>query len=187
MKQSIYRNEVRFFRGILKDIGEEPEREGLRDTPKRIIKSYYNELFRGYREDPGKILKAVFKEDSCDEMVVLKDIEFYSTCEHHMLPFFGKINIGYVPDNKIIGVSKLARLVDIYSRRLQIQERLTTQIGDVIMEYLKPKGVMVVIEAKHLCMIARGVKKQNAIMVTSAIKGVFQKNEVRTEFLRLTN
>jgi GTP cyclohydrolase I len=168
---------------ILEYIGEDPNREGLMETPKRVVKSW-KELFAGYNQDPKKLIK-VFEDGSCDEMVILKDIEFYSLCEHHMLPFFGKINVAYVPNGKVIGVSKIARLVDIYARRLQIQERLTQQIAEFLYKELNAKGVMVTCEAIHFCMVSRGIKKQNSKMITSAIKGVFEENEVRQEFLNL--
>ena len=171
------------IRDILIFIGENPEREGLKETPKRIVKSW-QKLFSGYGQDPKNILKT-FIDGSCDEMVILKDIEFYSTCEHHFLPFYGKIAIGYLPNKKIVGVSKLARLVEIYARRLQVQERMTTQIADSLMEVLEPLGVMVYCEAQHLCMTARGIEKQSSLMITSAIRGGFQKPEVRQEFLSL--
>lgn len=168
---------------IIKYLGDNPEREGLKETPDRVIRSY-ERLYGGYKQDPKEILKT-FTEGACDEMVMLTDIEFYSTCEHHMLPFYGKVHIGYIPNNKVVGVSKLARLVEIYSRRLQIQERMTSQIADSLMEHLSPKGVIVICEAKHLCMVSRGVEKQNSIMKTSAIRGVFGKPEVRAEFIQL--
>jgi len=168
---------------MLEYIGENPSREGLEETPERVVKSW-NELYGGYKKDPSDVMK-VFEDDSCDEMVVLKDIEFYSTCEHHMIPFFGKCHVGYVPDGKVIGVSKIARLVEVFARRLQIQERMTQQIAEALMVNLKPKGVMVVCEAKHLCMVARGVGKQNSVMVTSSIKGNFEDEKTRGEFLRL--
>ena len=171
------------IKDILFFIGDNPDREGLIETPKRIIKSW-DKLFGGYGQNPGKILKT-FKEGSCDEMVILKDIEFYSTCEHHFIPFSGKVSIGYVPNGKVVGISKLARLVEIYSRRLQIQEKMTTQIAEALEEYLSPQGVIVIVKAQHLCMLARGVEKQNSVMITSAIRGVFKKNEARQEFLKL--
>ena len=170
---------------IISAIGDDPQREGLQNTPQRVIRSW-DKLYGGYREDPAEVLKAVFVEGSCDEMVILKDIEFYSTCEHHMLPFFGRCSIGYIPSGRVVGVSKLARLVEVYARRLQIQERLTTQIADTLVQYLTPKGVMVVMEAQHFCMTARGVEKQDSIMVTSAVRGTFKEETVaRSEFLRL--
>lgn len=168
---------------ILQFIGEDTNREGLIETPKRILKSY-EELFSGYKQDPTELLK-VFKEGSCKEMVILKNCEFYSTCEHHFLPFYGHISIGYVPNGKVVGISKLARLVDCFSRRLQIQERLVTQIADCIMENLQAKGVMVICEGVHFCMTSRGVRKQNSSMMTSAIRGVFEDDKVRNEFLQL--
>jgi len=172
------------IKDILSFIGENSEREGLRETPKRMIKSW-DKLFGGYKQSPEEILKKSFTEGSCDEMVVLKDIEFYSTCEHHFLPFNGKVHIGYIPDGKVVGISKLARITEVYARRLQIQERMTTQIADIIMSVLKCKGVIVIVEAQHFCMVSRGVEKQNSKMVTSAIRGVFEKAEVRGEFLQL--
>lgn len=151
------------------------------DTPARMVKSW-ERLFGGYKQKPESVLKT-FTEGSCDEMVVLKDIEFYSTCEHHFAPFFGTISIGYLPKGRVVGVSKLARLVEIFARRLQIQERLSTQIADSLVEHLAPHGVMVVCKARHMCVCSRGVEKHNAIMVTSAIRGAFKKHEVRAEFL----
>ena len=169
---------------ILEYIGEDPKREGLLDTPKRIIKSY-RELFSGYKQDPKTILSRQFT-DSYDEMVVLKDIEFYSFCEHHILPFFGKVSIAYVPRGKVVGISKLARLVEVYSRRLQIQEKLTNEIAQAIFTELGAKGVAVYIKARHFCMIARGVNKQNSEMITSKLLGVLlEKPEARQEFLKL--
>lgn len=167
---------------ILQYIGEDPNREGLRETPDRILRSW-QELFAGYQQRPEDVLK-VFEDGSCDEMVILKDIEFYSVCEHHWLPFFGSLSIGYLPHKKVIGVSKLARLAEIYTRRLQIQERLTAQIADALMDALEPKGVMVICEAQHLCMTARGVGKQHSKMITSAIRGSFLANpQAKQEFL----
>lgn len=171
---------------ILQFIGEDPEREGLLDTPSRVEKSY-KKLYGGYKESAGDVLKTTFVEGACDEMVLLKDIEFYSMCEHHMLPFSGKIHIAYVPDKKVVGISKLARLVEVFARRLQIQERLVTQIADAMTKHLQCKGVMVVCEAQHLCMTARGVEKQNSKMITSAVRGVFTTQETRSEFLSLIN
>lgn len=173
------------IREIFDYIGEDRKREGLLDTPKRVVKSWEH-LFSGYKKDPKEILGRVFSDGACDEMVVLKDIEFYSVCEHHMLPFFGKISIGYIPDSKVVGISKLARLVEVFSRRLQIQEKMTSQIADTLMEVLQPKGVMVVAEAKHMCMVMRGVEKQNSMMITSAIRGLFRKEQkTREEFMGL--
>jgi len=171
------------IRRLLEYIGENPDREGLKDTPTRVIKSY-SEIFSGYKQNPKEIFKAIFNE-KYDEMVISKNIEFYSMCEHHMLPFFGKIHIGYIPNKKVLGISKLSRLVEIYSRRLQIQERLVEQIADELNSSLKPKGVIVVAEAVHMCMVMRGVKKQNSKMITSAIRGAFKKQPAREEFLNL--
>lgn len=166
---------------MLAYIGDDPQREGLKETPKRIVRSW-SKLFSGYGQKPESVLKT-FTEGSCDEMVILKNIEFYSTCEHHFLPFFGTISIGYLPNKRVLGISKLARLVEIYSRRLQIQEKLVAQIADSLMEHLQPLGVMVVCKAKHMCICARGVEKNQAEMVTNAIRGAFKKLEVRSEFL----
>ncbi len=166
---------------ILTYIGDDSAREGLLETPNRMVKSWAK-LFGGYKLRPESVLKT-FVEGSCDEMVILKDIEFYSTCEHHFQPFFGTISIGYLPNGKVLGISKLARLVEIYSRRLQIQEKLSSEIADSLFTHLKPHGVMVVCKARHMCVCARGVEKHNAIMVTSAIRGAFKKPEVRAEFL----
>jgi GTP cyclohydrolase IA len=169
---------------LLLGIGEDPEREGLRETPQRVVRSW-QELFAGYQQRPEEVLK-VFEDGACDEMVVLKNIEFYSVCEHHWLPFWGTIHIGYIPDKRVVGVSKLARLVEIFSRRLQIQERLTTQIAEALFQALRPLGVMVVCQARHFCMTARGIKKQRSQMVTSANCGVFREDEkARHEFLHL--
>ncbi len=174
-----------FIRRIISGMGDDPRREGLRKTPERVVQSYY-ELFRGYQEDPKEILSTSFTQGACKELVILRDIEFYSTCEHHMLPFFGKAHVGYLPDGRVAGISKIARLVDCFSRRLQIQESLTAQIADTIDKVLRPKGVAVVLEAQHLCMSARGVSKQNSVMVTSALRGVFEDDaSARSEFLGL--
>lgn len=172
------------IKDIIRYLGENPEREGLKQTPNRVVKSW-DTLYGGYKQKPEDILKTQFYDGRCDEIVLLKDIEFYSTCEHHMLPFFGKVHIGYIPSQTVVGISKLARLVEIYSRRLQIQERMTEQIADALMNILKPQGVYVIVEAKHFCMVSRGVSKQNSIMKTSAIRGVFQNQEARSEFLEL--
>ncbi len=175
-----------FTRSLLTEIGEDPEREGLRRTPDRVAQSM-RFLTKGYQEEPNSVLNgAIFEDEGYDEMVVVKDIEFYSLCEHHMLPFFGKCHIAYLPERKIIGLSKVARLVEIYARRLQVQERLTTQIAQTLQEWLNPKGVGVVIEASHLCMMMRGVQKQNSNATTSAMHGWFRENRAtRAEFLEL--
>ena len=171
-------------KALLVEIGESPDREGLRDTPRRIAESY-EKLFEGYRQDPRDLVTEFDGEDY-DEMIICRDIDFYSTCEHHMLPFFGKVHIGYLPDKKIIGISKLPRIVEIFARRMQNQERMTMQIAQTINHLLKPKGVGVVIEAQHLCMMARGVEKQNAIMTTSSFTNAFRNNQkTRSEFLKL--
>ncbi|EKD93802.1 MAG: GTP cyclohydrolase 1 [uncultured bacterium] len=172
------------FTALLQLLGEDPDREGLLKTPDRIARSWET-LFAGYDQD-FKSNATVFENENYDEMVISKDIEFYSMCEHHMLPFWGRVHIGYIPADKIIGLSKLPRLVETYSRRLQNQERLTSQIAEGLMNVLKPKGVGVVIEAQHFCMMARGVQKQNTMMITSAVRGLFKKHmNTRSEFLRL--
>jgi GTP cyclohydrolase IA len=172
------------LRKMIEYIGEDPEREGLKKTPYRIFKSW-QELYSGYDKNPADLL-TIFEADGYDQMVLLKDIELYSMCEHHMLPFFGKAHVAYIPNEKVIGISKLARLVDMYARRLQIQERIGEQVTDALMQYLNPHGAACIIEATHTCMRMRGVAKQNSIMVTSSIKGVFRENQaVREEFLHL--
>ena len=170
---------------IIEAIGEKPDREGLLDTPRRVVKSW-NEIFGGYQKDPKAVLGTTFDAEEYSQMVVLRDIEMFSTCEHHMLPFFGKAHVAYIPKKRVVGLSKLARLVECFSRRLQIQERLTKQIAEAIQEVLDPVGVGVVIEAKHFCMVARGVGKQNSVMTTSHLIGTI-KDEVscREEFLKL--
>ncbi len=169
---------------LLEEIGENPTRPGLVDTPKRVVKSW-KELYSGYATDIPSLF-TVFEEDGIDEMVVLRDIEFYSTCEHHMLPFFGRAHIGYLPNKRVVVISKLARVLDAFSKRLQVQERLGKQVAETIMEYLKPRGCAVVLEARHMCMIARGVCKQDSIMTTSAMLGVFRKDAAcRDEFLKI--
>ena len=160
-------------------------REGLRNTPKRVVESW-TELYSGYEQDPKETLNATFNGEGYDGIVLLKDIEFYSTCEHHMLSFTGKAHVAYIPTERIVGISKLARIVEIYARRLQNQERITTQIADDLEKYLKPMGAAVIIEAKHQCMGCRGVKKSNATMTTSAMRGVFfDKAEARSELMDL--
>lgn len=169
---------------ILYAVGEDPQREGLLETPKRVIESW-SQLYSGYEQNPEDIMKT-FKEGACDDMVLLKNIEMYSMCEHHMLPFFGKAHIAYIPDGKVIGISKLARLLEIYSRRLQIQERIGEQITDALMQYIQPKGAACIIEAQHFCMMARGVQKQNSVMLTSSLKGAFIKEiSTKNELLSL--
>jgi GTP cyclohydrolase I len=174
----------RAMREIIAAVGEDPGREGLLDTPARVARMYA-ELFEGLRIDPTEYLKVGF-EVGHDEMVILRDIPFYSICEHHFMPFHGAAAVGYIPDGRVVGVSKLARLVEGYARRPQLQERLTGQVADAIMETLQPDGVAVVIEAEHLCMTQRGVKKPGSRMVTSATRGLFRQNQVtRAEFLSL--
>ena len=171
-------------RSTLPLIGEDPNREGLVKTPQRVGRAMQF-LTKGYHEDPVAILQsAIFNED-CDQMVVVKDIEFYSLCEHHLLPFFGKVHIAYIPNGKITGLSKLPRVVDVFARRLQLQERLTNQIKDCIQQTLQPQGVMVVIEAEHRCMQMRGVQKMHSMTVTSAFSGVFEEQPTREEFMNL--
>src|SRR5215475_190751 len=173
------------IRKLLAELGENPGREGLRDTPKRVEKAF-RFLTSGYEADIDRVLnKALFTVDY-SEMVIVKDIDFYSLCEHHLLPFFGKCHVAYVPSDKVIGLSKIPRLVDVFSRRLQVQERLTSQIADTIRDKIAPLGVAVVIEATHLCMSMRGVEKQNSFAVTSAMLGAFRSNaRTRMEFLEL--
>ncbi len=169
---------------MLELIGEDPTREGLVETPKRVLKAWKH-WFQGYNQNPADIMKT-FEDDTSDEIVLLKDIEFYSTCEHHLAPFLGKAHIAYIPDGKILGASKLARLLDIYARRLQIQERIAQQVVNAIEEYLKPKGAACYIEAKHLCISSRGVEKQNSVFVTSALTGCFKDNPAaRAEFFSM--
>jgi GTP cyclohydrolase I len=172
------------FESIIDDLGEDTTREGIEKTPERAAKAMQY-LTSGYEMDAAEILKgAMFKEDY-DDMVIVKDIELYSLCEHHLLPFFGKAHIAYIPNGHIVGLSKLPRIVDVFSRRLQVQERLTHDILECINNTLKPKGVAVVIEASHMCMMMRGVQKQNSTTTTSGFRGQFEKIETRTEFLRL--
>ena len=172
------------YREIIRRYDADPTREGLEKTPERVEKAL-EFLTKGYREDPKKVLHGALFDVDYDEMVIVKDIEMYSLCEHHMLPFFGKVHVAYIPDGKVIGLSKAPRLVDLFARRLQVQERLTRQIAEAIQEAIHPQGVGVVIEARHLCMMMRGVEKQNSSTVTSAMLGVFQKQNTRAEFLSL--
>lgn len=172
------------YRSSIQLLGEDADREGLLKTPERVAKAMQY-LTQGYEMDAKAILNSAKFQESYSEMVIVKDIELYSMCEHHMLPFFGKAHIAYIPNGYITGLSKLARVVDCFSRRMQVQERLTHQILDALQETLNPLGVAVVIEAKHLCMMMRGVQKQNSITTTSAFSGQFEKNETRSEFLRL--
>ena len=173
------------IRQLLKEIGEDPTREGLEKTPTRVAKSW-EYLTSGYRQEAHQVLNEALFTEEYDEMVIVKDIDLYSICEHHLLPFFGKCHIAYMPSHKIVGLSKIPRLVEMFSRRLQVQERLTTQIAHTLQEILQPRGVAVVIEALHMCMLMRGVEKQNSKAVTSAMLGLFRKNaRTRMEFLEL--
>lgn len=170
---------------IIVRLGEDPTREGLVRTPERVHRTYEH-LMKGYKEDPEALLRNALFTVSYDEMVIVKDVEMFSLCEHHMLPFFGKVHVAYIPNGKVIGLSKIPRLIEIFSRRLQIQERLTTQIAETIQKAIEPQGVGVVIEARHLCMMMRGVEKQHSAAVTSSMLGCFrEEQETRTEFLSL--
>lgn len=172
------------IKNIILALGEDLSRDGLKETPRRVAKSF-EKLFAGYDKNPKDLL-TTFADDSYDEMIVVKDIDLFSTCEHHFLSFFGKAHVGYIPNGKIIGLSKIPRLVDIYARRLQNQERLTVQIANALKDLINPRGVGVVIEARHFCMMARGVEKQGSEVVTSAMLGLFKKElNTRSEFLKL--
>lgn len=172
------------YKNIIKDLGEDIGREGLLKTPERAAKAMQF-LTQGYHQDASKILKSAMFKESYNEMVIVKDIEVYSLCEHHMLPFFGKAQIAYIPNGYIVGLSKIPRIVDVFARRLQVQERLTEQILECINDTLRPQGVAVVIEAAHMCMMMRGVQKQNSVTTTSGFRGQFEKQETRNEFLKL--
>ena len=172
------------LREILSRFGEDPSRDGLLATPARVEKSMAF-LTKGYSEDPATILRGALFDEDYDEMVIVKDIEIFSLCEHHMLPFFGKVHVAYIPKGRVIGLSKIPRLVEVFARRLQIQERLTRQIADAIQEAIEPQGVGVVVEARHLCMMMRGIEKQHSSTVTSAVVGCFRQKETRLEFLSL--
>ena len=177
-----------YVRNILKHMGEDPDREGLLKTPYRVARAF--EYFtKGYQQDPKTVINdAIFTDEDYSEMIVVKDIDFFSMCEHHILPFFGRANVAYIPDKQIVGISKIARLVDVYARRLQVQERITTQVANTLMEELNPLGVGVIITAEHLCMRMRGVEKQNSIVTTSATLGAFRTHqETREEFITLVN
>jgi len=174
------------MREILRWIGEDPDREGLRRTPERVALALQY-LTQGYHQDPRAILESALFAEDYSEMILVRDIQIYSLCEHHLLPFFGKAHVAYIPNKKIVGLSKIPRVVDVFARRLQVQERLTIQIRDALEEVLQPLGVAVVIEAQHLCMMMRGVEKQHAITTTSAMSGEFLKEATRAEFMRLIN
>ena len=172
------------YKSIIELLGEDPDREGLQKTPMRVAKAMQI-LTRGYGQDAHKVLLDALFEEKYSQMVIVKDIDFFSLCEHHMIPFYGKVHVAYIPNGYITGLSKIARVVDIYSHRLQVQERMTLQIKDCIQETLKPLGVMVVVEAKHMCMQMRGVEKQNAITTTSDFSGAFNQAKTRDEFMNL--
>ncbi|MFB3881529.1 MAG: GTP cyclohydrolase I FolE [Armatimonadota bacterium] len=173
------------FRQVIEWLGEDPDREGLAKTPERMARAM-RFLTSGYRQDPQELINTACFQAETDSMVIVRDIELYSLCEHHLLPFFGRCHVGYIPGGRLVGVSKLARLVDMYARRLQIQERLTEQVAQAIMDHIRPEGVGVMIEARHFCMMMRGVEKQNSMMVTSAVLGTFRTSaKTREEFLTL--
>ena len=172
---------------MMNHVGEDSQREGLLDTPKRVRKAY-EFMYGGYKEDPKEILSKALFSSSNDEMVLVKDIEFYSTCEHHLLPIIGRVHVAYIPDGKVVGLSKIPRVVNVFARRMQIQEQLTEQIADAIMDAIAPKGVAVVIQARHMCMEMRGVEKINSTTTSSALRGLFKKDEkTRSEFFSLIN
>ncbi len=172
---------------LLGELGEEPAREGLAKTPQRVARAL-RFLTKGYQEDPKAVINGALFTEDYQEMIVLKDLDFFSLCEHHILPFFGKAHVAYIPKHRIVGISKLARLVEVFARRLQVQERLTTQIANMLMDELDPQGVGVVLQAEHLCMRMRGVEKQNSVVVTSAMLGVFRSHhETRQEFMTLVH
>ena len=174
-------------KSMMLHVGEDPSREGLLETPKRVRKAY-EFIYGGYKEDPTEILSKALFTSSNDEMVLVRDIEFYSTCEHHLLPIIGRVHVAYIPDGKVVGLSKIPRVVNVFARRMQIQEQLTEQIADAIMEAIGPKGVAVVIQARHMCMEMRGVEKINSTTTSSALRGLFKKDEkTRAEFFSLIN
>ena len=174
-------------KSMMLHVGEDPSREGLLKTPQRVRKAH-EFIFGGYKEDPNDILKSALFTSSNDEMVLLKDIEFYSTCEHHLLPIIGRVHVAYIPDGQVVGLSKIPRVVNVFARRMQIQEQLTEQIADAIMDTIQPKGVAVVIQARHMCMEMRGVEKINSTTTSSALRGLFKKDQkTRSEFFSLIN
>lgn len=176
---------IAHVRGMLSELGEDPEREGLLKTPDRVARAF-RFLTKGYDEDPKSVINGALFTEEYQEMIVLKDLDYFSLCEHHMLPFFGKAHVAYIPKGRIVGISKLARLVEVYARRLQVQERMTAQVANTLMEELDPQGVGVVLQAEHLCMRMRGVEKQNSVVVTSTMLGVFRSHqETRQEFMSL--
>ncbi len=183
-RDSEFENAVK---SMMAHVGEDPDREGLLDTPSRVRKAY-EFIYGGYKEDPIEILNKALFTSSNDEMVLVKDIEFYSTCEHHLLPIIGRVHVAYIPDGKVVGLSKIPRVVNVFARRMQIQEQLTVQIADAIMEAISPKGVAVVVTARHMCMEMRGVEKINSTTTSSALRGLFKKDEkTRSEFFSLIN
>jgi len=183
-KDTEFENAVK---SMMLHVGEDPTREGLEKTPQRVRKAY-EFMYGGYKEDPKDILESALFTSSNDEMVLLKDIEFYSTCEHHLLPIIGRVHVAYIPDGKVVGLSKIPRVVNVFARRMQIQEQLTEQIADAIMASIEPKGVAVVIQARHMCMEMRGVEKINSTTTSSALRGLFKKDEkTRSEFFSLIN
>jgi len=174
-------------KSMMLHVGEDPNREGLLETPKRVRKAF-EFIYGGYKEDPTEILKKALFTSSNDEMVLIKDIEFYSTCEHHLLPIIGRVHVAYIPNGKVVGLSKIPRVVNVFARRMQIQEQLTEQIADAIMDTIAPKGVAVVVQARHMCMEMRGVEKINSTTTSSALRGLFKKDEkTRAEFFSLIN
>ncbi len=174
-------------KAMMLHVGEDPNREGLLETPKRVRKAY-EFIYGGYKEDPHEILSKALFTSSNDEMVLIKDIEFYSTCEHHLLPIIGRVHVAYIPDGKVVGLSKIPRVVNVFARRMQIQEQLTEQIADAIMNAIAPKGVAVVVQARHMCMEMRGVEKINSTTTSSALRGLFKRDEkTRAEFFSLIN
>jgi GTP cyclohydrolase I len=176
---------IAHVRGMLSELGEDPEREGLLKTPDRVARAL-RFLTKGYDGDPKSVINGALFTEEYQEMIVLKDLDYFSLCEHHMLPFFGKAHVAYIPKGRIVGISKLARLVEVYARRLQVQERMTAQVANTLMEELDPQGVGVVLQAEHLCMRMRGVEKQNSVVVTSTMLGVFRSHqETRQEFMSL--
>ena len=184
LKEELFENAVKV---MMEHVGEDPSREGLVKTPARVRKAY-EFIFGGYKQDAQEILESALFTSSNDEMVLIKDIEFYSTCEHHLLPIIGRAHVAYIPDGKVVGLSKIPRVVDVFARRMQIQEQLTEQIADAIMETINPKGVAVVLQARHMCMEMRGVEKINSTTTSSALRGLFKKDEkTRAEFFSLIN
>ncbi|MEA3521656.1 MAG: GTP cyclohydrolase I FolE [Campylobacterota bacterium] len=184
IEQKEFENAVKV---MMQSVGEDPLREGLEKTPQRVYKAYQF-MYGGYKENPEAILESALFSSTNDEMVLIKDIELYSTCEHHLLPIIGRAHIAYIPDGKVVGLSKIPRVVDVFSRRMQIQEQLTEQIADVIMKTIQPKGVAVVIQARHMCMEMRGVEKINSTTTSSALRGLFKRDEkTRSEFFNLIN